>query len=159
MNLKSNAEIEKLKESNNGKSKEIQQLKQNQSAFDIRIIKLEEILKSNNDEQFKQIAKLNLKSEKELSEKKQDEEISKINNENLILKQQLNNLNIKFEKFKKDIQLKNQINEGKKENNYNNQLSQFKYNQSPTMVSFIQIYKKLIVFKFLLHLLCVLVMN
>ncbi|ETO12391.1 hypothetical protein RFI_24985 [Reticulomyxa filosa] len=44
MNLKSNAEIEKLKE----------------SAFDIRIIKLEEILKSNNDQQCKQIVKLNV---------------------------------------------------------------------------------------------------
>ncbi|ETO03212.1 hypothetical protein RFI_34198, partial [Reticulomyxa filosa] len=58
MNLKSNTEIEKLKENDNEKSKEIQQLKQ-------------------------------LKSEKELNEKKQNEEISKINNENLILKQQL----------------------------------------------------------------------
>ncbi|ETO03295.1 hypothetical protein RFI_34115, partial [Reticulomyxa filosa] len=94
MNLKSNAEIEKLKESNNEKSKEIRQFKQCQSAFDIRIIKFEEILKSNNDKQYKQIAKRNdelkqLKSEKELNEKKQNEEISKINNESLILKQQL----------------------------------------------------------------------
>ncbi|ETO36122.1 WD-40 repeat protein, partial [Reticulomyxa filosa] len=88
----------------NEKSKEIQQLKQYHSAFEIRIIKLEEILKSNNDGQFKQIAKLN------------------------------NNPNIEFEKFKKDIQLKNQINEDKKENDHNNQLSQSKYNQSHTMV-------------------------
>ncbi|ETN97893.1 hypothetical protein RFI_39633, partial [Reticulomyxa filosa] len=78
-----------------------------------------------------------LQSEKELNEKKQNEEISKINNENLITKQQLNNLNIEFEKFKKVIKLKNQINEGKKEDDHNNQLSQSKYNQSLTMVSFI----------------------
>ncbi|ETO33726.1 hypothetical protein RFI_03379 [Reticulomyxa filosa] len=76
LNLKSIAEIEKLNE-------EIQQLKQCQSAFDIRIIKFEEILKINNDE-IKQ-----LKSEKELNEKNQNEEIAKINNENLSLKQQL----------------------------------------------------------------------
>ncbi|ETO02720.1 viral A-type inclusion protein, partial [Reticulomyxa filosa] len=116
MNLKSNAEIEKLKERDNEKSKEIQQLKQCQSA-------LEEILKSNNNEQCEQIAKLNdeikqLKSEKELNEKKQNETTSKINNENLILRQQLNNLNIELEKFKKDIQSKNQTNEGRKENYY-----------------------------------------
>ncbi|ETN97184.1 hypothetical protein RFI_40347, partial [Reticulomyxa filosa] len=55
MNLKSNAEIEKLKENDNKKIKEIQQLKQYQSTFDIRIIKFEEILTSNNDQQFKQI--------------------------------------------------------------------------------------------------------
>ncbi|ETO11328.1 hypothetical protein RFI_26049, partial [Reticulomyxa filosa] len=61
MNLKSNAEIETLKESDNEKNKEIQQLKQCQNAFDIRVIKLEEILKSNNDEQLKQIAKLNVR--------------------------------------------------------------------------------------------------
>ncbi|ETO11706.1 hypothetical protein RFI_25670 [Reticulomyxa filosa] len=51
--LESNAEIEKLKESDNEKIKEIQQIKQCQSAFDICIIKLEEILKSNNDKQCK----------------------------------------------------------------------------------------------------------
>ncbi|ETO00721.1 hypothetical protein RFI_36719, partial [Reticulomyxa filosa] len=62
-----------------------------------------------------------LKSEKELNEKKQNEEISKINNENLILKQQLI-----------DIQSKNQINEDKKEKDCNNQLSQSKYSKSYT---------------------------
>ncbi|ETO02641.1 hypothetical protein RFI_34777, partial [Reticulomyxa filosa] len=79
-----------LKESYNEKSKEIQQLKQCQSAFDIHIIKFEEILTRNNDGQFKQIAKLNDELKRlKLNEKKQNEEISKINNENLILKQQL----------------------------------------------------------------------
>ncbi|ETO03134.1 hypothetical protein RFI_34276 [Reticulomyxa filosa] len=101
MNLKSNAEIEKLKEIDNEKSKEIQQL---------------------NDEIKR------LKSEKELNEKKQNEEISKINNENLILKQQLI-----------DIQSKNQINEDKKEKDYNNQLSQSKYRQSYKLENGIQI--------------------
>ncbi|ETO00902.1 hypothetical protein RFI_36538, partial [Reticulomyxa filosa] len=62
MHLKSNTEIEKLKENDNEKNQQIQQLKQCQSAFDIRITKLEELLKK-------------------LNETKQ--------NENIILKQQL----------------------------------------------------------------------
>ncbi|ETO35436.1 WD-40 repeat protein, partial [Reticulomyxa filosa] len=153
MNLKSNVEIEKLKESDNEKSKEIQQLKQCQSAFDIRIIKLEEILKSNNYEQCKQIAKLSdeikqLKSEKELNEKKQNEKISKINHKNLILKQELVlfvyvfpfHINISFNDiYQIDIQSKYQINKDKKEKDYNNQLLQFKYSQSYTLENKIQI--------------------
>ncbi|ETN99688.1 hypothetical protein RFI_37782, partial [Reticulomyxa filosa] len=69
-----------------------------------------------------------LKSEKELNEKKQSEEISKINNNNLILKRQLDNLLTQIEQLKKDIKSKNEMNqinsndnEDKKEDNSNNQ--------------------------------------
>ncbi|ETO30363.1 viral A-type inclusion protein [Reticulomyxa filosa] len=95
MNLKSNAEIENLKEGDNEKSKEIQQLKQCQRTY-------EEILKSNNDEQYKQITKLNLRI---FYFKK---------NYTFVFAILHYNLKIEFEKFKKDIQSKNQINEDKR---------------------------------------------
>ncbi|ETO11828.1 WD-repeat protein, partial [Reticulomyxa filosa] len=81
-----------------------------------------------------------LKSEKELNEKKQSEEISKINNNNLILKQQLDNLLTQIEQLKKDIKSKNEMNqinsndnEDKKEDNSNNQVLQSKSDSSSTV--------------------------
>ncbi|ETN99226.1 hypothetical protein RFI_38255, partial [Reticulomyxa filosa] len=96
-----------------------------------------------------------LKSEKEINEKKQSEEISKMNSDNKILKQQLvrsfllflfynikqitNYINqdiilTEIKQLKKEIQFKNNqihhIDEDKKENDSNNQLFQTKHNPS-----------------------------
>ncbi|ETO24605.1 WD-40 repeat protein, partial [Reticulomyxa filosa] len=169
MHLKNNTEIEKLKENDNEKSKRIQQLnvykqidnlqhesvKKDTQITELKnsIQQLERLVKSNNDEQCKQIEKINvkkkkkkktfeikhLKSEKELNEKNQNEEISKMDNNNLILKQQLDNLFIEIEQLKKEIKFKgnqaheiNNHNEDKKEHDSNYQILQSKSNLSYT---------------------------
>ncbi|ETO14962.1 hypothetical protein RFI_22405 [Reticulomyxa filosa] len=86
------------------------QIEQNQNCT----IKLEEIVKNNNNEQLKQIEqfnvsinKLKLENEKMISER---EEILKINNDNLILKKQMDNIITEFEQLKKEINNNNNNN-------------------------------------------------
>ncbi|ETO12019.1 hypothetical protein RFI_25357, partial [Reticulomyxa filosa] len=72
--------------------------------------------------------------EKEINEKKQSEEISKMNSDNKILRQQLDTILTEIKQLKKEIQFKNNqihnIDEDKKENDSNNQLFQTKHNPS-----------------------------
>ncbi|ETO04700.1 hypothetical protein RFI_32696, partial [Reticulomyxa filosa] len=75
-----------------------------------------------------------LKSEKEIYEKKQSEEISKMNNDNQLLKQQLDNALTEIKQLKKEIQFKNNqichYEEDKKENYSYHQLLQTKSNST-----------------------------
>ncbi|ETN98217.1 hypothetical protein RFI_39293, partial [Reticulomyxa filosa] len=78
-----------------------------------------------------------LKAEKEIYEKKQSEAISKMNNDNKLLKQQLDNVFIEIKQLKKEIQSKNiqicHYEKDKKENNSDNQLL---HSNSPSKFNF-----------------------
>ncbi|ETO31118.1 WD-40 repeat protein [Reticulomyxa filosa] len=134
------------------------QFEQCQGECNICTNKLEGPVKRNSDAQHKQIEELNvntchflknlsddikhLKSERQLNEKKQNEVVSKINNDNIILKQQLvgfvfDNLLTEIEQLKNETKSsKDQINQinvnhnEDKTSEYNNPLLQVKSNQS-----------------------------